>query len=134
MLVYHWIVVLCSCAVQDGIASSIYTITLLNHFSKCWIILTFRFMLIGTSNTVKKSVLGGHHLIIGTIHVRNLNFFLNVFNFFFILANMIEITIINTLLQISPYIIIERFGTHIRHVNGHVHQIIEWVAKRHNFT
>lgn len=32
MLVY-WIVLLCSCAVQDGIASSMYTITLLSHFS-----------------------------------------------------------------------------------------------------
>jgi hypothetical protein len=36
--------------------------------------------------------------------------------------------------QDPPYIIIERTGRNISHANGFVHQIVAWLAEKHQFT
>jgi hypothetical protein len=69
-------------------------------------------------------IIQGRHFRIGTIHVRNFGFpLLNDVTLCWFLPP-----------QAPPYIIIEHTGRNISHVDGFVHQIVAWLAEKHQFT
>jgi hypothetical protein len=73
-----------------------------------------------------KDIIQGRHFRIGTIHVKIFGFLL--------LNDAYTSDGFYIPHQDPPYIIIERTGRNISHANGFVHQIVAWLAEKHQFT